>query len=180
MQVDSSREILLETGKEWQTVRVGITGHQDLGTKSSVVWVSGALAHAVREYRVTRGFTSLAAGADQLFAEILHREGIPYVAVIPSHDYGNTFSDKSIHDNYSFLVAHAEEIVRLEYGRPEEAAFFAAGKRVVDLSQIIFAVWDGKRARGLGGTADIVRYAILNKKQVVHFNPVRRQTKTVT
>ena len=160
-------------------MRVGITGHQDLGAKSSAIWVSSALTHAVRQYAVSKGFTSLAAGSDQLFAEILHRQDIPYVVVIPSQDYGSTFPDKDIYAKYVFLLEHAEKIVRLNYAQPMEVAFFAAGKKIVHLSQIIFAIWDGKRARGLGGTADVVRYAILNKKQVVHFNPLTKEVKTI-
>jgi hypothetical protein len=34
-----------------------------------------------------------------------------------------------------------------------------AGKVVVDRSSVLVAVWDGQPSRGLGGTADVVRYA---------------------
>ncbi|MFJ8953478.1 hypothetical protein ACIRO1_25525 [Streptomyces sp. NPDC102381] len=35
----------------------------------------------------------------------------------------------------------------------------AAGKEVVDQSDVLLAVWDGKPAGGKGGTADVVAYA---------------------
>ncbi len=35
----------------------------------------------------------------------------------------------------------------------------AAGRAVADRSDLLLAVWDGAPAAGLGGTADIVRYA---------------------
>jgi hypothetical protein len=40
-----------------------------------------------------------------------------------------------------------------------ERAHLAAGQVVVDRSERLVAVWDGKPARGIGGTADIVSYA---------------------
>ena len=39
---------------------------------------------------------------------------------------------------------------------------------------LIFAVWTGKPAKGKGGTADIVAYAIDKKIPVVHINPLER------
>jgi hypothetical protein len=47
----------------------------------------------------------------------------------------------------------------MPYSAPGEEAFWAAGKRVVELSDEIFAVWDGRKAGGLGGTADVVAFA---------------------
>lgn len=40
-----------------------------------------------------------------------------------------------------------------------EQAHLAAGQAVVDRSERLVTVWDGKPARGIGGTADIVSYA---------------------
>jgi hypothetical protein len=41
-----------------------------------------------------------------------------------------------------------------------ELAYLAAGVRVVELADVLFAVWDGKPARGTGGTAEIVERAM--------------------
>ena len=41
---------------------------------------------------VTQGLTSLAVGADQLFAKQLFERKIPYLAVIPCERYERTFS----------------------------------------------------------------------------------------
>jgi len=37
----------------------------------------------------------------------------------------------------------------------DEDAYMAAGRRVVDLSDVMIAVWNAKPAKGKGGTADI-------------------------
>ena len=154
---------------------VGVTGHQDLGSSATVRWVSDVVCRAVKEYNVTQGITCLATGTDQLYAEVLRKEKVPYVAVIPCDRYEETFSDKGAHKKYIALVCNAKEVVRLNFDRPSEKAFFEGGKEVVRRCEVLFAVWNGRAAGGLGGTADVVEYAIRNGKKVVHFNPIREE-----
>lgn len=59
----------------------------------------------------------------------------------------------------------------------DEESYLAAGQKVVELSNVMIAVWNGKPAAGLGGTADIVDYARQKNKQICHINPL---TRTVT
>jgi len=47
----------------------------------------------------------------------------------------------------------------LSFDEPSEEAYLAAGCRVVDMSDVLLAVWDGQPARGKGGTGNIVEYA---------------------
>jgi hypothetical protein len=104
------------------------------------------------------GITSLAIGADQLFAEmILHAGGTLHV-IIPSEQYEATF-DTWGRDKYRMLLVQASEVEQLAFYEPTEEAFFAAGKRIVDLCETLLAIWDGQPSRGLGGTADVVHYA---------------------
>lgn len=42
-----------------------------------------------------------------------------------------------------------------------------AGRRVVNLSDLLIAVWDGEVAKGKGGTVDIVCYARERGRNVV-------------
>ena len=156
---------------------VGVTGHQDLGSSATARWVSDVVCRAVKEYNVTQGITCLAAGADQIYAEILKGENIPYFVVIPSDNYEKTFGNRSSLEKYQMLLDQAHRMIKLKFNEPNEIAFFEAGKRVVNLSRDIFAIWNGNKAKGLGGTADIVQYALEKNKKVVHFNPI---SKTVT
>lgn len=158
-------------------MRVGITGHQKLGSEVRVKWVCREVSYAVKKYNVTQGVTCLATGADQIYAEILKGENIPYVVVIPSDKYEKTFGDRSSLEKYQMLLDQANRMIKLKFNEPNEKAFFEAGKRVVNLSRAIFAIWNGKKAKGLGGTGDIVQYALEKNKKVVHFNPI---SKTVT
>jgi hypothetical protein len=56
----------------------------------------------------------------------------------------------------------------------DEDAYLAAGHRVVDNSDIMLAVWDGKPAKGKGGTADVVDYAIKRGIPLIHIDPLLR------
>ncbi|WP_237707452.1 hypothetical protein [Serinicoccus profundi] len=57
------------------------------------------------------------------------------------------------------LLAAATKVEQLNYRQPSEDAYLAAGRRVVDLCDVLVAVWDGLPAQGKGGTADVVEYA---------------------
>jgi hypothetical protein len=65
-------------------------------------------------------------------------------------------------------------ITVLEKRRSKQESYFAAGKKVVDATDLLVAVWDGKPAKGLGGTADIVKYARQELKPIIHVDPISR------
>ncbi|MPZ67974.1 MAG: hypothetical protein GEU71_00400 [Actinobacteria bacterium] len=142
-------------------IRLGVTGHQEV--PSGVDRLLQAEIRGLVESRSPAsgfiGVTSLAAGTDQLFADVILELGGSLHVVLPCLGYETTFSDSKTLDHFEDLLGHAEEVEKLTFPSPREEAFLAAGKRVVDLSDILLAVWDGKPARGLGGTADIVNYA---------------------
>jgi hypothetical protein len=104
------------------------------------------------------GVSALAVGADQLFAGSVLRHGGRLHVIVPSHGYETTFRGPD-RDRYLEFLANAHEVETLEYPEPSEDAFLAAGIRVVDLSDLLLAVWDGQRAQGRGGTGDVVSYA---------------------
>ena len=60
---------------------------------------------------------------------------------------------------YEQLRARATTVTTLPFDIPSEAAFYAAGRTVVDRADLLIAIWDGEPARGWGGTADVVAYA---------------------
>lgn len=138
---------------------VGVTGHQTIppGAREFVVdAVRGILSELASPLAAV---TSLAAGADQLVAGELLRSGGRLHVIVPSHNYEQTFAGEEDLAEFRTLLAAADAITRLDYAQPSERAFLAAGKRVVDQCELLIAVWDGEPPRGLGGTADVVRYA---------------------
>lgn len=160
-------------------MKVGLTGHQDIGSKSDVDWVKGSLIEQIEKYKVSLGISCLAVGADQLYAEILHSRVIPFMVIIPSFGYEKTFNEKTELFKYNRLLLTAQEIVRMDFPYPSEDAFYAAGKEVVNQSDVMFAVWNGKKAKGLGGTGDIVNFAEQHNKKIIHINPINRIIKQI-
>jgi hypothetical protein len=93
-------------------------------------------------------------------------------AIIPFDGYELKFSEGAHREEYFRLLNKASQIVILEKKDSDEVSYFNAGKRLVDLSDVLFAVWDGKPAAGLGGTGDVVKYTIQTNKKVFHLNPI--------
>ncbi len=155
-------------------MKVGITGHQDLGSEETISWLIETLKRVIKQYGIDHGLTSLAVGADQLYAEILRKKHIRYDVIIPSEGYEKTFSHNYQLEKYIDLLQDASETIKLPFDRPTETAFYEAGKQVAIRSDMIIAIWNGKAAKGLGGTGDTVAYAQALKKPVVHLNPITR------
>src|SRR6266700_4319726 len=153
-------------------MKIGITGHQQLGSEATIAWLSETLEGLIRQYHIDVGITSLAIGADQLYAEVLKKSHIPYIDVIPCEGYETTFQTTDDLGRYQELLRNTSERIQLPFEKPSETAFYEAGKKIANLSDLVIAIWNGKPAKGLGGTGDIVEYAHTIKKPVVHLNPI--------
>jgi hypothetical protein len=138
--------------------RVGITGHRDLHDCTQRL-VRAAVATQLAAYRPLHGISALAEGADQIFAQqVLEARGA-LTAVIPSSGYVDAFETAAGRAAYRDLRSRATEVIELPYERPSDYAYWAAGRRVVCLSDVMLAVWDGGPSGGVGGTADVVTFA---------------------
>ena len=56
-----------------------------------------------------------------------------------------------------------------------EDAYLAAGHAVVDDADVVLALWDGRPARGRGGTAEVVEYARSLGRPLVWIDVARRE-----
>lgn len=137
---------------------IGCSGHQLVPDAARRFVRDGIAAVLTRADAPIVGLSSLAVGADQLFAELVLDAGGDLKVIVPSDEYESTF-DADGRARYVALLAAAREVEKLTFPAPTEAAFLAAGRRIVDECELLIAVWDGLRARGVGGTADIVEYA---------------------
>jgi hypothetical protein len=154
------------------TTRVGVTGHRHLENPEAWAWIEAAMVKALDDLEPPLvAISSLAIGADQLMADLVLRRGGKLQAIIPFPGYESTFAPEEVWA-YQRLLAQADAVEYLETGGMEEDKYLAAGKRLVDLAEVIFTVWDGKPAKGKGGTADIVFYALQRGVRLIHLNPV--------
>ncbi len=155
-------------------MKVGITGHQRLEDASGWDWVKMEMDNFLAKLRRPLvGITCLAEGADSLFAELVLQHGGSLEAVVPFPEY-ELLLPAHQRNRYRALLDAASVITVLEKRRSKQESYFAAGKKVVDATDLLLAVWDGKPAKGLGGTADIVKYARQELKPVIHVDPIRR------
>jgi hypothetical protein len=162
-------------------MRIGITGHQRLQTSASWQWVHQEMDQLLGVVQPPLvGISSLAVGADQLFANIILQQGGELEAIIPFAGYESTFVSDHDREEFKRLLMRCSRSEILEKHGTIEQAYFAAGKRVIDLSDFVVAVWDAQPAGGLGGTADAVKYASQQRKKIVHLNPIIKTRREIT
>ncbi|MFF4434574.1 hypothetical protein ACFYZ4_36145 [Streptomyces sp. NPDC001513] len=139
--------------------RIGVTGHRSIP--------DALLGHVENGLRAVLGghegpleaFSSLAEGADQMFAAIALECGAGLTVVIPSGDYEGGFEGAEALARYRWLKRRATQEVRMDFARSTDEAYYAAGTYIADSCDRLVAVWDGQPARGHGGTGEIVAYA---------------------
>lgn len=155
-------------------LKIGITGHQEReGIDWS--WVRSMIDSFLDGKPDLNGFSSLAAGTDQLFGDAVLASGGKLTAVIPIEDYETHFDNDSL-GRYLKLLS-ASEVIKLDSDEPEERAFLAAGKWITRETDCLIAVWDGEPAEGTGGTGDIVAYALSLGRTIFHIEPIKQVTR---
>lgn len=136
--------------------------------------------------------TALAEGADRLVAETIlahdPRSSLEVVLPMTLSDYRVTFRDPENPD-FDRLTARARNITKLrrhnlemdpdlaagpagsrkklslEQARKE--AFKTAGHHIVNHCDVLVAIWDGKESKGIGGTHEIIEYALAKQRPVI-------------
>lgn len=168
-------------------MRIGITGHQildkrllDQGAQHTAAiawqWVEEEFAALLAQYRdrETVVISCLASGADQRLSRLGIAHGARLEVILASKGYGETFDASADRKEFARLLALAGAVFPTNYPAPSEEAYSAAGKIVVQRSDLLVAVWDGLDAVGLGGTGDIVAYARDQGRDALHLDPIRR------
>src|SRR3990170_7832596 len=135
---------------------IAVTGHRDLidseGTRRAIDEILASLAPPVV------GITTLAAGADQLFAEAIVAMGAELQVVVPGRDYADSLPADA-REGFDRYLRRATSVTTLDIDRVGRDAYLAAGLAMLDGCDLLLAVWDGEPSRGRGGTADLVREA---------------------
>ncbi|KOU52957.1 hypothetical protein ABT144_13755 [Streptomyces sp. NPDC002039] len=139
--------------------RIGVTGHRSIPIEVLDHVRDGLRAVLDGHDGPLEAFSSLAEGADQLFADIALECGADLTVVIPSGDYEETFEGAESLAHYRRLKHRAAQEIRMAFDRSTDEAYYAAGTFIADSCDRLVAVWDGLPARGHGGTGEIVAYA---------------------
>ncbi|KUN15099.1 hypothetical protein AQJ11_43730 [Streptomyces corchorusii] len=138
---------------------MGITGHRGLSTQVEEQ-VRALLVDQVSQYDPAElvGVSCIADGPDSWFAETVLQHGGRLEVVIPATGYRQGLPDWH-HPVYDRLLSRAAGVHHTGIAESTSEAHQAGSEVLVDLVDELIAVWDGKPARGYGGTADVVRYA---------------------
>jgi len=140
-------------------MRIAITGHRGLPAATECL-VDQAIREQLAAYPGSDlvGVSNLADGTDQLFAQAVLDAGGQLSVIVPAAKYREGLPE-SAHAAYDSLLSKASRVDCLNRVESTEDAHMEASKAMLDRADRLFAVWDGKPARGYGGTADVVAEA---------------------
>ena len=152
-------------------LRAGVTGHRFIAEDDTAVVAAVRDALGQIEERRRNGtaatpvdltvVSALAEGADRLVARqaMLLGARLEVVLPLPRDDYLADFGSHPSKAEFHELLGQAAAVTELAADGRREEAYERAGRAVVDRSDVVLALWDGRAARGRGGTAEIVSYA---------------------
>lgn len=141
---------------------VGFSGHRQL---ANVTGVTAAIRETLESLRREvsaewSALSSAAAGADLLFVRSVLDLNMPWEASLPLplSDFQHDFPPNEWNE-VKALIALAKQAQIVAANGSREDAYLAGGLDVVNRCDVLLVVWDGRPARGKGGTADIVAHA---------------------
>src|SRR6185295_7728464 len=113
-------------------------------------------------------------GADQLAADVALQLGYRLHAVLPfeSSEYRRDMAGAAAAARFDDFLARSDTRLELPGDRSDgPEAYAMAGRATVAHCDLLIAVWDGLKARGRGGTAEVVEVAIARGTPVIHLLP---------
>ena len=155
-----------------RVIRVGVTGHRSFTDAEAVAELVRAGLDSVRRSGGDEAsavparleiLSALAEGADRLVAEVaLSEPDTTLVAVLPlaREDYLDDFPTMESRREFEDLLAASRAVETMPPAATREAAYERAGRWIVEHCDTLVALWDRDPARGQGGTAEIVTYAV--------------------
>jgi hypothetical protein len=138
--------------------RIAISGHRGLPPDTARLVDEAVRAALSGQAADVIGLSLLADGADQIVASALLDLGGRIEAIIPAARYRGGLPSGAWPE-YDRLLAQAATVHRLDFTESTSEAHMAASEFMLKRADELWAVWDGKPARGYGGTADVVASA---------------------
>lgn len=146
-------------------IRIGVTGHRILKNQEKIeAGIRDAISKLDASFHDTEWeiISALAEGADCLFVEkalIQLKAHLLAVLPLPVSEYLHEFHNPSSRSIFEVLLSTASHTVQIGQMPSREEAYLEAGRYIVEHSDVLIAIWDGKKAQGIGGTGDIVELA---------------------
>jgi hypothetical protein len=146
-------------------VRIGVTGHRSLGNSDEVAYQVDLALGEIQQHFDSSDFeviSPLAEGTDRLVVErtlCFPQATLRAVLPLAVEDYLTDFITSDSRQHFNRLLSRARGIVHLPDSASRALAYLHAGNYVLEQCDVLIAVWDGKAARGKGGTAEVVAHA---------------------
>lgn len=151
---------------------VGVTGHRP-NRMPERHWhrIKNDLAKVMHKIEATHPahrivlLSGLAEGADRLSAFVALGRGWGLRAILAFHrkrfqdDFPNSFAVGEFLALLRASQSVEEPKKRAHLRRRPEEGYHAVGQRLLELSDVLLAIWDGEGSRGMGGTAEVVQEA---------------------
>ncbi len=143
---------------------IGFAGHRAVPDRATA---KAAIAHELETIRGTVagelvGISSAAAGADLLFLDACREAGLRTVVLLPfpKERFALDFDDPAEWEHACQCMEEAWWCEVSPGGEDAPAAYHVVARESLDVADRILFLWNGKPARGLGGTAETVREAL--------------------
>jgi len=159
-------------------IRVGITGLRDLRNYDIAALaddIRRELAALASGHRRRVLLSSLAAGADQLCAEIGISLGYDLVCPLPFAQARDDFSGEAL-GKFDALIGKASRTIIISNNQDLDLAYLEAGKYVADHCDVLLAVWDGIPQSSICGTQAVMEYAEKINREIIHIQPRNGRT----
>lgn len=179
-------------------LRVGAVGHRDLRCRPEAELadaIQNLLQRIVRTLRANHStplrwivFSPLAKGADRIIARTAMdavQAKLFVVTPFPVDEYRRDFEASADAEEFEELWERKTD--QKELPAPREAppendrgslaldhrrkGYLRVGQEIVDSVEILIAIWDGKPAGGMGGTGEVVDYALAQGRFVIGLDP---------
>lgn len=154
-------------------VVIGVSGHRDFGdkTKALEATVRAECLGLAQDRNLTDFIvlSPLAEGADRIVARVamdVLKARLIVPLPLPVATYVQDFPETR--GEFDALLARADDVIEgpllsagtawQDYGEPRNLQYAWVGDYVVRHCHVLFALWDGKPARGTGGTAEVVKW----------------------
>lgn len=149
---------------------VGFTGHRHLADPAgAAAAIRGAIESLRREVAGEWiALSSIARGSDQLFVQQTQALGLSWHAILPlaRAEFAEDFTPEEW-TAVEETLATADHLRVIEEAGDRRDSYLDCGIETVNGSDVLLAVWDGDPARGKGGTAEVVQYALSIGKPVM-------------
>ena len=118
--------------------------------------------------------TSLAEGADRLFARAALAENIRLRVILPDREtaFVQDFSSDASQQEFSNILKRAETIEEMALPAlpNEKTGHEQVTDTLISRCELLIAVWNGAMGRGAGGTADTIEQALQAGRPVIWIN----------